>query len=513
MQKTSLICNNFSGINRSNSRFSSSVITALDIQNVELFSTGTNSGVGIRTTSGNVSVCDLLPEDEIVVNIFESVQKAKTYFFVHTETGTDGRIYLFSPQESTLIEKVSGLSKTGKSSATDVTQGWSDLFVFSNSEEILSIELGKTNDAGVLSEVTMMDLTDMDGRKVKGLGLVIFAGRLWVFSDQILWYSVQENIYDFSTSDSTILTSAGYIEFVKKITAIYPYLGSLAVFHNNSSCMIAQDETDQSFYKTFDSPGGCAGYDALVFHGTQLYFYDDTKKGVFSFLQVVNGDKTLGENIALDIQEELFSIPSSCVENIRALSVVTADRNEVWFLLPNLDAENSIIMIYDYIRKAWVKRKSQKINCFRTIGSKLYSAGEKIYEEYCSQEFDGKFIESFYKCTPLNLGVEYSMKIFTYPPKITLDMDYNNDFYIEYTKDYNAMTTKVRRIISRTLKNVLRFDKGVWDLNFFPVEKLNVIKKLPATYFKTLQMSFFTQEKDQNFCINNIEFGKIKVKS
>ena len=218
MQKTFLICNNFSGINRSNSSFSSSVITASDIQNVELFSTGTNSGVGIRTTNGNVSVCDLLPEDEIVVNIFESVQKAKTYFFVHTETSTEGRIYLFSPQESTLIEKVSGLSKTGKSSATDVTQGWSDLFVFSNSEEILSIELWKTNDAGTPSEVTMMDLTDMDGRKVKGLGLVIFAGRLWVFNDQILWYSVQENIYDFSTSDSTILTSAGYIEFVKKIT-------------------------------------------------------------------------------------------------------------------------------------------------------------------------------------------------------------------------------------------------------------------------------------------------------
>ena len=72
MQKTSLICNSFSGINRSNSVFSSSVITASDIQNVELFSTETNSGVGIRTANGNISVCDLIPEDEIVINIFES---------------------------------------------------------------------------------------------------------------------------------------------------------------------------------------------------------------------------------------------------------------------------------------------------------------------------------------------------------------------------------------------------------------------------------------------------------
>lgn len=513
MQRTSLICNNFSGINRSSSIFSSSVITASDIQNVELFSTEINSGVGIRTSSGNIAVSALIPTGEKVINIFESVQKAVTYFFVHTESSTEGKIYLFYPNSGDLVQKVDSLSVTGKSAATDVSQGWSDLWVFSNSEEMLSIELDNYDDDGVLDEVKMMELEDMDGRTVRGLGLVIFSGRLWVFDGQVLWYSVQENIYDFSTSDAEISTSAGYIEFVKTITAIYPYLGMLAVFHKNSSCMIAIDEDDYSFYKTFDSPGGCAGPNSLVFHGTQLYFYDDTKKGVFSFLQVVNGDKTLGDNIALDIQDELFSIPVSELENIKALSVVTSDRNEVWFLLPGDDENYSTIMIYDYLRKAWVKRKSQKINCCAVIGGKLYSAGKKIYEEYVSAEFDGEFIESFYKCTPLNLGVENSRKILAYPPKIALDMYYSNDFYIEYTKDYNSMTTKIRRIISKTLRNILYFDIGHWDINIFPPQKINAIKKLPAAFFKTLQMSFYAKEEGQNFCINNIEFGKIKVKS
>ena len=283
MQKTSLICNNFSGINRTSSQYSSSIITASDLQNVELFSTETNSGVGIRTTSGNVSICNQIPEDENVINIFESVQKSKTYFFVHTESAVEGKIYLFVPETGELLPKVTNLSVTGKSSATDVMQGWSDLWIFSNSEDILSIEIDKYGSTGSLEEVSMLDLEDRDGRKIKGLGLVIFAGRLWIFNGQILWYSVQENIFDFVTSDAEVSTSAGYIEFVKKITAIYPYLGSLAVFHSNSSCMIAQDEENFSFYKTFDSPGGCAGYNSLVFHGTQLYFYDDTKKGVFSF--------------------------------------------------------------------------------------------------------------------------------------------------------------------------------------------------------------------------------------
>lgn len=513
MQKTVLICNNFSGINRNASRYSSSCITASDMQNVELFSTENNSGVGIRTANGNIAISNSIPQGEIIINIFESVQKSRIYFFVHTESEEEGKIYLFKPETKELREKVSGLSVTGKSCATDVTQGWADLWVFSNSEEMLSIEIDKYNsETSALDEVTMMELKDSEGRTVKGLGLVVFAGRLWVFNNQLLWYSVQENIYDFETSDAEILTSAGFIEFVKKITAIYPYLGSLAVFHSNSSCMIAQDQDDQSFYKTFDSPGGCAGYDSLVFHGTQLFFYDDTKKGVFSFLQVINGDKTLGENVAVEIQDELFSISSSQLDNIKALSVVTSNRNEIWFLLPNEDVNYSTILIYDYLRNSWVKRKSQKINSMRIIGGKLYSAGKKIYEEYVSTDFDGEFIEAFYRCSPLNLSEENSLKFLAYPPKITMDMYYSNDFYIVYTKDYNSLTTKIRHIVSKTLKNVLYFDKGFWDINDFPHEKINVIKKLPTALFKTLQMTFYTKQSGQNFCINNIEFGKIKIK-
>ena len=103
MQQTSLICNNFSGINRSSSVYSSSVITASDMQNVELFATEINSGVGIRTANGNIAVSDLLPVGEQVIYIFESIQKAKTYFFVHTESKEEGKIYLFSLEEKTLI--------------------------------------------------------------------------------------------------------------------------------------------------------------------------------------------------------------------------------------------------------------------------------------------------------------------------------------------------------------------------------------------------------------------------
>ena len=285
MQKTKLICNNFAGINRTSAIYTSSGITSTDMQNVELFATEVNAGVGIRTMKGNISVCDDIPDGETIINIFESVQGGITHFFVHTENDSEGKIYQYFKNSQTLSLKVSGLSVTGISCATDVSQGWSDLWVFSNSEEILTIEIDKRDEHGNLDEIEILDLQDSDGRQVKGMGCIVFAGRLWIFSNQVLWYSVQENIYDFSTSDAEITTSAGYIEFVKKITAIYPYLGTLAVFHKNSSCLISESEPGV-FSKTLESPGGCAGYNSLVFHGTELYFYDDTKKGVFCFLKL-----------------------------------------------------------------------------------------------------------------------------------------------------------------------------------------------------------------------------------
>lgn len=503
---SSLKCNRFGGIRRINATFASELISASDLQNVELFNTGINSGVGIRTAKGNISVCDLIPKDERVINIFESVQKNTTYFFVHTENSTVGKIYLYDTVANTITTKVSDLSLTGNSCGLDIAQGWSDLFVFSNGENLLSIEIGATK------EIKEMKLLDKEDRLVKGLGLVNYDNRLWIFSGNVLWYSVQENIYDFHTSDAQISTSSGFIEYVKNITAIIPYLGSLAIFFKNSSILLSGE---YPYTQSDESPGGCASYNALVFHGTELYFYDDTKKGVFSFNQVVTGDKTLGDNIALDIQEELCFIDPARVNEIRSLSIVLSDRNEIWFLIPTTEPEVKTIMIFDYIHKEWVKRKCPDVTCFCIINNTLYSGGESgnIYEEYKTDTFNSEFIRSFYKCTPLNLGVDNTLKILYFPPRVTIDMTYSSDFWIRYIKNYDTFKApKVKQIKTKTMKNALYYDVGHWDNTYFPLKELNSIYKLPSATFKTLEIQLYTYAKGEGFCIKNIEFSKIKVK-
>ena len=512
-----LLCNNFGGIRRVSSSFSSSLITASDIQNVELFDTGINSGVGIRTMKGNTSVLNL-PDDEKIINIFKSVQKTNNYLFIHTENEIEGKIYLYDIPSKILSLKKDGLSLTGVSCGVDFAFGWSDLFIFSNGEELLSIELENRNQQGELDEVRIIDALDCDGNKVKGLGLVVFDGRLWLFNKNRLIYSVKENCYDFSTSLDGIITSAGFIQFPKNITAICKYISALAVFHEDSSCMITI-ASDYNYARSEDSPGGCSGMESLVFHGSQLYFYDNIKKSLFAFSQIINGEKTLVDNLAKDLLEEFCAVPNQFFNNIKLYSVIDSLHNEIWIVLPTRD-DYSVILIYDYIHSQWVKRKSQKINSLVSFNDELYSAGgNKLFKEYEGDDFDGEFIESFYTCSPMNLNIDNAMKILYIPPRLTLDMNYTNHFMLQYTRDYDALNkVKYKEIFTKTIKNIFRWDVSLWDsFDIFKPKETNSIKRLPISCFKTLEMKFYTSpvdagEEPQGFAIKNIEFSRIKVK-
>jgi hypothetical protein len=529
---TSLINYNFGGIRRKDSSFSESKITCSDCQNVELFFTNLNSGVGIRTASGNTSITtytdaqgkiqNIIPQGETVIGMFSTAQNGEDVFIIYTESATEGKLYEYNLLSNTPKVLVSGLTVTGNACGCDFAQGWLDIFVFSNGKEMKYIYTDTEAGTGLQVEVAKnLKLVDVDGRAVSGLGIVAFDDRIWVFNGKTLWYSAQGNCKDFSYEDPEIITSAGYMEFVKPITAIYPYLGSLAVFHRDSSVLVKIDATT-GFMREEESPGGCAGYNALVFHGTDLYFYDDTKKGVFSFQQIINGDKTLGDNIASDIQNELLQIEERNLNKIRSLSVVTSDRNEVWFLVPiettydvsGASKEASIIMIFDYVRGEWVKRKCQKISSIAVYNGKLFSGGKHIYEEYKGFDFNGDYIEAYYTCSVINLGSDNTLKITKFPPRATLDGERKCHFWVQYTKNYNPLkSVKRKELESKTLRSIAYYDKDYrYDDEWIYAVSTNAILKLPSSTFKALEIKFYTNDKSQSFALKTLEFSKIKVK-
>jgi hypothetical protein len=522
---TSLINFNFGGIRRKDSVFSSDKITCSDCQNVELFFTKLNSGVGIRTASGNTSVTqykdendeiqDTIPADEEIVGIFESVQDGENVYIIYTESSTEGKLYSFSILNNSISLIVGGMTPTGNACGTDFTQGWLDMFIFSNGIDIKYIYSNtETHQRLVVESSSNLTLEDSEGRDVSGLGMKVFDDRLWIFNGKVLWYSQKAECRNFAYQDPSAVTSAGFIEFVKPVTAIYPYLGSLAVFHKDSSCLVTVD-ADTGFKQEDESPGGCAGYNSLVFHGTDLYFYDDTKKGVFSFKQIVNGDKTLGDNIAYDIQEELLLIEQENCNKIRTLSVVTSDRNEVWFLIPiSTDNTHSYILIFDYIRGEWVKRKCQHINTVGIVEGKLFSGGDSLYEEYTGNSFNGEFIAAYYTCTIFNLGADNTLKITKFPPRATLDNERKCHFWVKYVKNYNKFkSVKTKEVKGKTLTSIARYDSGYnYDEGWIYSASTNTILKFPSSTFKALEITMYTTDSTQSFALKALEFSKIKVK-
>ena len=508
-----ILTNKFLGIKRIDTSFSSLVITSSDLQNVELFDTGVNSGIGIRNMKGNVKDFEFENPNEKVINMFQSVQKAETYFFIHTEINGVGKVYLYNPIANTVTLKYDNLSQTGVSFGVDFAQGEEDWFVFSNAEKMIAIRLDCYDEHGELDEIVEFDMVDVENKLMdKCSGLVVFDGRLWVFGGLRLWYSVKEKCFDFSTM-TQLTTSAGYVDFVKNITAITPYLGTLAVFHKDSSSLICLN-SDYSYSRTEESPGGCSGADALVFHGTQLFFYDDTKKSVFAFSQIINGDKTLSENLAKDVQEELINVSSKDAPKVKMFSLIQKDKNEIWFLIPS-EEDYSDILIFDYIHSQWLKRKSQNLTALAVINNVFYSAGKnKIYIEYSGNDFDGEFIEAFYTCSPLNLGQDNTIKVLYIPPRLTLDMTYSNNFCVQYVKDYDVLKkTRNKTIKTKTIKNLLYWDVNSYDSGcFYKPKQANSIKRLPTSSFKTLEIKFFTTDSTQGFAIKNLEISRLKVK-
>lgn len=568
---TQIICNHFAGIRERNAVFDTEIISAQDIQNVELYYTGMNGGIGIRTTKGNVSVNDDLVGNEKIINIWESIQNGNKNFLVHTESENEGKIYLYNISSDTLTLLKDGLTVAGVSNGFDVVQGWSDLFFFTNGVDMLTVELNaqKTLYAFVYSDKTIyadsrtapqklynsdgssysayvgtnwtisgnsvkynnntatytsasnilltnavfdMSVKDRDGRDVVGLIAAIYAGRLFIANKNVIWYSVTSNIYDFTTADAEWETSAGYIETLKDITALHLFLNSLAIFYSDSSEMLSV--SNGAFSRSEESPGGCAGVSSLVFHNKDLYFYDHTKKAVFSFQEIINGQKTLGTNIAIDIQNQLDVIDEDNLDKIKALSVFIEDHNEIWWILPTKDNDYSTILIFDYLKGEWVKRKSQKINAVNVINNALYSAGNdgNILAEYNSNTFNGEYIEHYYNCSPCNLQAMNTLKVLVYPPRVSLDMPYTNNFYVKYVKNFNQFKRpKIKYIKSKT-KNFLFYDIGHFDEDYYASKTTNAVSKFPNATFKVLEIFIYTTKSTENFAIKNIEFSKIKVK-
>lgn len=111
---------------------------------------------------------------------------------------------------------------------------------------------------------------------------------------------------------------------------------------------------------------------------------------------------------------------------------------------------------------------------------------------------------------------------------MTLDFDYENDFYIEFIYDDKPERSKTKRVIKLSKSYLTWADSqtsengGFWAFNeddanggiWVSSDKNNVMFNLAGLLnFKQLQVRLFTAEQGQEFGIKRFELKRVKTKS
>ncbi len=522
-----LFIENFKGIRGLNhvvDVFSSGTISAVNCCNVDLKNSDNSANVSICTTKGNKLVKDI---GKTVIGQFFSVQNGVAYWYIYAVDETRGYLYTYDASTDELEDVGVELSINSHCNGITISQGFDDWFVFTNGvDDYLGI-----CPARELSEdrVKFLNAIDAEGREIRGLGLEIQDGRLVTFCKNRVHWSAQANIFDWISSDPDIITSPAYQEFDRDVTAIVYYNNSLVAFTNDYSVSFTGNPGNAAnFARSGASGGGCPSYKAVMKFDNKLFYYDHVARNVFAYYLLDSGQTRPTEGLANDVIAFLNKIFNKRLQDLELISYIYGNKNEIWFKLPF--EERNAILIYDYLNHEWTERREQDdIRAFMVVEGSLYSAsGSKILKEYVSSTFDGNYIPSEYKMNVINVGSDSNIKVPKMPLILTLDYEYENDFYIEFVYDDIPDKSRKKHIVKLT-KGYLIWAKsyedeggGCWAHHetdpengiWVSSEKNTVMFNLDGVmHFKQLQIRIYTKEKPQEFAIKRLELKRVRLKT
>lgn len=501
------------------------IISAVTCRNVELHYSENGDNVGIFTAKGNLIVATCPHK---VVGQWESVQNRVSYHFVFAVDDTQGYLYLYKPDSDSWEVLKDGLSVTETCNGLTMAVGFEDWFVFTNGvDDYLGVCMAKELES---ERVKFLEANDDDGTPIRGLCLQTYDGRLVTNSKNRVHWSVQQNIFDWKTAtDPNILTGGAYQEFDRDVTAMVYYNNMLIVFTEDYSTYFSGNPGNaSSFVRGGATGGGCSGFKAVVKFDNKIFYYDPAAQNIFAYYLIDTGQTRPTNGLADNVIEFFAGIDSNRSEQMEIVPYISGDRSELWFKLPYLDGDK--ILIYDYLKSEWIERQQQQyVKGLSVIGGYLYSAaGNDILREYMTSEFAGTFIPAEYKMNIINVGSDSNLKVPKMPLILTLDFDYENDFYMEFIYDDRPERAKTKRIVKFSKDYLIWADDaedkdgGFWatdeaDENggiWLSEDKNNVMFNLAGLLnFKQLQIRIYTAESGQEFGIKRIELKRVKLKT
>lgn len=522
-----LFIENFRGIRTLNpviDPISSGTISAVTCRNVDLHNTANSANVAIFTAKGNKKVKDI---GQTVIGQFESIQNGVSYWFIYAVDGNKGYLYQYNYSEDELTLLNVDLSSAKTCNGITIAQGYDDWFVFTNGiDDYVAVCLAQPLEE---DRIKFLNAIDAENREIRGLGLEVQDGRLVTFCKNRVHWSAQANIFDWISSDPNVVTGPAYQEFDRNVTAIVYYNNTLVAFTDNYSVAFSGNPGDPAkFSRSGATGGGCPSYRSVIKFDNKLFYYDHIAKNVFAYYLLDSGQTRPTDGLANNVISFFEDIDNTRLNEIELISYIYGNKNEIWLKIPG--KERNIILIYDYLNSEWIERQAQDdIRAFALIRGGLYSAsGTKILKEYLGSTFDGTYIPSEYLMNVINLGSDSNIKVPKMPLIMTLDFNYENDFFMEFI--YDDIPTKSRKKhIIKLLKGYLIWSKtetdeggGKWAIDetdpdgslWVSSEKNTVMFNLDnILHFKQMQIRIYTEYSPQEFAIKRLEFKRIRQKA
>ena len=513
----------FKGIREYNGVNTGGQISAIKCSNVQLVQTEIGSNTGIKSMDGN-SVVYTLPIGYETIEVFKTNQDGVNYTLIYGENDLQGALFYvnIANQVELLIE---GLTKTGKCNGLTMSSTAFDVFVFTNGKEVKTVcfttdtayqDVIKDHNPVEFTQGFIADITatDYQGRSIHWLSMTNWNGFLTVASEYGVHSSHQSDIYTWN-DDPKDIADSWYINFSKKVTAVYGFTGGLYIFTDDDCTLLTTtpNDTANSVMKT--SAGiGCYSYTSIVKHDIYLFFYDNNQKNVY-YLSATDTTGQIKPNgpVAKEVQSYFNK-----VDRFKMYSCVYDNNNEIWCLI------NDKILIYDYARNEWVARQEQHINSITLIDNTILSAGENgvVYAEFTNSDFAGAYFPSVYETTFINAGSNTNLKKQKTPLLLTLNGNFVNKFFVQLIINNKPKNPKEIKLNKASTGIYAKEDGTSTD----PRTKYGTAKYSPENTYKktvveistpqtwyTMGIKIYTEELGQGFYITSMELKNMKVKT
>ena len=486
------------------------------------------------TNSSNMEVTPAI-DTSYVIHYYNFFNGADNYYCLSDEPSVGDNVYDDNEQ---VISTVDYYQDTGDGEGAITFQiGGNDILgyrrhvpsgsdTFNRDKEVTKTPATLSNKTYRLSDLSECNATLVNEddpnvqTPIRGLAIQYYNGRLWVGTDNGLFYSQigQYNKWDIKYDAGVLYSIYNDSSEIKALGLFSEYL----MVHKKFSTYIltCTGEASTIVVRPFSNIT-CESQQSWIVSNTKYYIYSKEFMDIYPLVQhTIFNDKFLGEPITQKVRNIFKDVRSADSDKIFCVS--RPKERQMIFYLPTVNQNGSGYgLIFDFQTKSWLLRVvPQYVTIAFNYNNNIYIGTDDGYvlREFSGTTFNGEPIIAYYKSPWFDWADGYTQSFAEF--MIEISSDATNRFYIRTQKDGQSRFED-RYIDNELLTGDALIWEGIidsddndttWDNDeWVRTTYENIRMLLPNNVFEDFQIEIGTNELNQGFAIYGYAFRRIET--